>query len=93
MKKLASSQLKSHLKTIPEWKMVRGKLYREFVFKDFKEAFGFMIRTAAIAEAMDHHPEWTNIYKKVKVYLTTHDAGGITELDIKLAKKMDKLTK
>ena len=91
MKKLTSAEIKSQLKSIPKWKVVQGKLYREFVFKDFNEAFGFMKKCARAAEAMDHHPEWTNAYKNVKVYLTTHDVEGLSELDFKLAQKMDKL--
>ena len=61
------------------------------MFKDFNQAFGFMTRAALIAEKMDHHPEWFNVYKNVEVTLSTHDAGGVTELDIKLAAEMDKL--
>ena len=61
------------------------------MFKDFNQAFGFMTRAALIAEKMDHHPEWFNVYKNVEVTLSTHDAGGVTELDIKLATEMDKL--
>jgi 4a-hydroxytetrahydrobiopterin dehydratase len=63
----------------------------EFVFKDFSEAFGFMARAALVAEKLDHHPEWSNVYKTVEVTLSTHDAGGLTELDVKLAEAMDKL--
>ena len=65
--------------------------HRKFVFKDFNQAFGFMTRAALVAEKMDHHPEWFNVYKTVEVTLSTHDAGGVTELDIKLAAEMDKL--
>ena len=66
-------------------------LVRTFKFKDFNEAFGFMARAALVAEKLDHHPEWSNVYKTVEVTLSTHDAGGLTELDIKLAEAMDKL--
>jgi 4a-hydroxytetrahydrobiopterin dehydratase len=69
----------------------RDAITRKFVFKDFNEAFGFMARAALIAEKLDHHPEWSNVYKTVDVTLSTHDAGGLTELDIKLAEAMDKL--
>ncbi|NUR13804.1 MAG: 4a-hydroxytetrahydrobiopterin dehydratase, partial [Bradyrhizobium sp.] len=62
---------------------------RTFVFKDFNEAFGFMTRAALVAEKMDHHPEWRNVYKTVEVVLSTHDAGGVTALDIALAKTMN----
>ena len=64
---------------------------RKFVFKDFSEAFGFMARAALVAEKLDHHPERFNVYKTVEVTLSTHDAGGLTELDVKLAEAMDKL--
>ena len=64
---------------------------KKFVFKDFNQAFGFMTRAALIAEKLDHHPEWFNVYKTVEVTLSTHDAGGLTELDVKLAEAMDKI--
>ncbi|KAJ0343969.1 hypothetical protein COL154_014045, partial [Colletotrichum chrysophilum] len=65
-------------------------LRKTFEFADFNEAFGFMCRAALVAEKMNHHPEWFNVYKTVKVTLSTHDAGGVTELDGRLAKAMDK---
>ena len=76
------------------WSEVSGRdaITRKFVFKDFNQAFGFMSRAALIAEKMDHHPEWFNVYKTVEVTLSTHDAGGVTELDVKLAGEMDKLS-
>jgi 4a-hydroxytetrahydrobiopterin dehydratase len=75
------------------WAEVAGRdaISRKFVFKDFNQAFGFMTRAALIAEKMDHHPEWFNVYKNVEVTLSTHDAGGVTELDVKLATEMNKL--
>ena len=81
------------LKTLNSWSEVSGRdaIARKFVFKDFNEAFGFMTRAALVAEKMDHHPEWFNVYKTVEVTLSTHDAGGVTELDIKLAAAMDEL--
>src|SRR5215470_10736133 len=69
----------------------RDAISKKFVFKDFSEAFGFMARAALAAEKLDHHPEWSNVYKTVDVTLSTHDAGGLTELDVKLAEAMDKL--
>ena len=69
----------------------RDAITKKFVFKDFNQAFGFMTRAALVAEKMDHHPEWFNVYKTVEVTLSTHDAGGVTELDVKLAEEMDKL--
>jgi 4a-hydroxytetrahydrobiopterin dehydratase len=71
----------------------RDAITRQFMFKDFNEAFGFMARAALIAEKLDHHPEWFNVYNKVEVTLAIHDAGGVTERDIKLAAAMDCLAK
>jgi len=71
------------------WSIEDDKLHKEFKFKDFNEAFGFMARAALVAESMDHHPEWFNVYKTVRVDLATHDAGGITELDFSLAGRME----
>jgi 4a-hydroxytetrahydrobiopterin dehydratase len=73
------------------WQEVKGReaITKRFVFKDFSEAFGFMTRVALAAEKMDHHPEWFNVYKTVEVTLATHDAGGVTEKDIALARIMD----
>ena len=71
------------------WIVQEDKLHRQFVFDDFVAAFGFMARIALIAERMNHHPEWFNVYNRIKVDLTTHDAGGITELDVSLASAMN----
>ena len=81
------------LRTLSGWSEVAGRdaISKKFVFKDFNAAFGFMARAALVAEKMDHHPEWFNVYKTVDVTLSTHDAGGVTELDLKLAAAMDKL--
>ena len=73
------------------WRVVDDKLHKEFVFADFIEAFGFMTRCAIIAEKMNHHPEWFNVYKKVSVDLVTHEAGGLTELDFELAESIEDL--
>jgi 4a-hydroxytetrahydrobiopterin dehydratase len=91
--KLSGEARKSALARLKGWHEVAGRdaITRKFVFKDFNEAFGFMARAALIAEKLDHHPEWSNVYKTVDVTLSTHDAGGLTELDIKLAEAMDKL--
>ena len=75
------------------WQLCHGKLNKEFHFKDFVEAFGFMTRCALVAEAMNHHPEWFNVYATVRVDLATHDAGGITELDFSLAARMEALAR
>ena len=91
--KLSDSQLSEALGGLPEWSMVEGRsaIERTFVFKNFIEAFGFMSKAALIAEKMNHHPEWSNVYKTVEVTLTTHSADGVTQLDIDLAGKMDGL--
>ena len=91
--KLDAAARKSALGALKGWTEVSGRdaITKKFVFKDFNEAFGFMSRAALIAEKMDHHPEWFNVYKTVEVTLSTHDAGGLTELDVKLAAAMDKL--
>ena len=75
------------------WSEVAGRdaITRKFVFKDFNEAFGFMSRAALVAEKMDHHPEWFNVYKTVEVTLSTHNAGGLTERDVRLAQEMNRL--
>lgn len=73
--------------------MANGKLHREYRFPDFVHAFGFMAAAAVAIEAMNHHPEWFNVWNRVNVDLTTHDAGGITERDFKLARKMEDLAK
>jgi 4a-hydroxytetrahydrobiopterin dehydratase len=78
---------------VPAWKPVEGRdaLQRTFKFGDFSAAFGFMVRSALVAEKMDHHPEWTNVWNRVEVTLSTHSAGGLTELDVKLAEAMDRI--
>jgi len=88
---LSSEQIKSELQNLSGWSLVDGKLHKEFQFDDFVQAFGFMTRAAIHAEKMNHHPEWFNVYNKLKVDLMTHDAGGITENDIKLAKILNSL--
>jgi 4a-hydroxytetrahydrobiopterin dehydratase len=75
------------------WAMRDGKLQKTFWFNDFSEAFGFMAQVALAAERMNHHPEWCNLYKTVRVELSTYDAGGVTELDFQLAKRMDALAR
>jgi 4a-hydroxytetrahydrobiopterin dehydratase len=81
------------LRKLTGWSEVAGRdaIAKKFVFKDFSAAFGFMARAALVAEKMDHHPEWFNVYKTVDVTLSTHDAGGVTDLDVKLAAEMDRL--
>ena len=86
---LEASEIEARLQALDGWTLESGKLHREFRFADFVEAFGFMTQVALHAEKLDHHPEWSNVYDRVKVDLTTHDAGGITELDFELASRMD----
>ena len=89
--KISQEQIKNELKNMLGWTVVEGKLHKEFQFDDFNQAFGFMTRAAMHIEKMNHHPEWFNVYNKLVVDLTTHDAGGITENDIKLAKTLNSL--
>jgi 4a-hydroxytetrahydrobiopterin dehydratase len=93
--RLSAEARKSALKELSGWTEVAGReaIARTFVFKDFNEAFGFMSRAALVAEKSDHHPEWRNVYKTVEVVLATHDAGGVTALDIALAKAMNAIAK
>ena len=81
------------MKQLTGWKRAKGRnaIAKTFVFADFNEAFGFMTRVALAAEKMNHHPEWSNVYKKVEVVLTTHEADGLTSLDIKLAEAMNRI--
>jgi 4a-hydroxytetrahydrobiopterin dehydratase len=83
------------LAQLPSWTVVEGRqaIFKSFKFKSFHQAFGFMTEVALIAEKMDHHPEWFNVYARVDVTLTTHSAGGVTMLDLKLAQAMDKAAK
>lgn len=94
MAKLKKSQdIESFIKKNSGWKKQKSRsaLQKSFKFSDFNEAFGFMSRAALVAEQMNHHPEWFNVYNRVDVTLSTHDAAGITELDFKLARTMDKI--
>jgi len=89
--KLTGSARKTALAKLNGWSEVKGRdaISRKFTFKDFNEAFGFMTRAALVAEKLDHHPEWFNVYDKVEVTLATHDADGVTALDVDLATFMD----
>ena len=91
MTKLTIEELKQALKRLPDWDLAadREAITRKFQFVDFDAAFAFMTRAALLAAKMDHHPEWSNVYNKVDVALTTHDAGGVTQKDIDLAVAMD----
>jgi 4a-hydroxytetrahydrobiopterin dehydratase len=91
--KLTGNARRDAIARLSGWSEVAGRdaIAKKFVFGDFNEAFGFMARAALMAEKLDHHPEWFNVYKTVDVTLATHDAGGVTELDIKLAEVMNRL--
>ncbi|WP_225913928.1 4a-hydroxytetrahydrobiopterin dehydratase [Leptolyngbya ohadii] len=88
---LSTHDLDTLLNDLPGWQIERGKLHRQFQFASFVEAFGFMSSVALVAESMGHHPEWFNVYNRVTVDLTTHDAGGITMKDVQLARRMNQL--
>lgn len=91
MKKLEPSERAEAFKALPGWAETPGRdaITKTFKFKDFSEAFAFMTRVALKAEQMDHHPEWSNVYNKIEVVLTTHDANGLTQRDIDLARAID----
>ncbi len=91
--KLGVAERRRAMARLKGWSKVRGRdaIHKAYRFKDFNEAFGFMGRVALTAEKMDHHPEWFNVYNRVDVTLSTHDAAGLTELDVKLAKFIDRV--
>ena len=93
MFKLTEEQIRTELSALGGWSMVNGKLHKDFVFDDFVEAFGFMCKAAIHIEKMNHHPEWFNVYNKISVDLVTHDAGGVTQNDIVLARTLNLLEK
>ena len=86
---LSDEELEQFLIELAEWRIKDEKLFRVLRFKDFNKAIEFMNQVAITAEAMDHHPEWSNVYNKVEIYLVTHSEGGITQLDIDLAREVD----
>jgi len=90
-RKLSDAEAAAAVAGLSGWTLAEGAIAKRFVFADFSAAFGWMTRAALAAEKMDHHPEWSNVYRTVEVKLTTHDAGGLTALDIDLAKAMDAL--
>jgi len=92
MAKLSDEQIRKELESLPGWSVVNGKLHKEFTFKSFIEAFGFMTTAALHIEKTNHHPEWFNVYNNLKVDLVTHDAGGITQNDIDLARTLNSLS-
>ncbi len=89
--KLSETEIATALSKLPGWTLAGGKLHREYKFADFVAAFGFMTGAALVAQGMDHHPEWFNVWNTVRVDLNTHDAGGVTALDVTLAHAMEQL--
>ncbi|MCH7877477.1 MAG: 4a-hydroxytetrahydrobiopterin dehydratase [Thaumarchaeota archaeon] len=91
MIRLSQIDIDEEIKSLPGWSVVNEKLHKEFQFDSFNQAFGFMTRAAMEIEKMNHHPEWFNVYNKITIELTTHDAGGITKNDVNLAKILNSL--
>ena len=94
VEKLNTAERATLSATLPEWKLVEGRdaITRAFRFKDFSEAWGFMARVALLAETQNHHPEWFNVWNRVEITLSTHDASGLSARDVRLAKAIDKIT-
>ena len=93
MTRLASTEIARRMRELPTWQLGAergGTIHRDFVFTDFVQAFGFMSQVALIAERLDHHPEWSNVYNRVAITLTTHDVGGLSMKDIELAGRIDR---
>ena len=95
MKKLSKTEVTNKLKKLSGWKLMKGRnaITKTFKFKNFTEAFGWMTTMALYAEKKDHHPEWFNVYSTVEVTLSTHDAGGVTNLDLDMAREMNRTSK
>jgi 4a-hydroxytetrahydrobiopterin dehydratase len=93
IRKLSDDEIAAALASLPGWSLAGGKLRRELTFRDFVEAFAFMTACALVAEQRNHHPEWSNVWNRVVVELTTHDAGGISELDVAMATTMNELAR
>lgn len=91
--KLDDREIQDGVSELSGWEVDDGKLYKKYEFTDFIEAFGFMTKAAMAIEKLNHHPEWFNVYNRVQVHLTTHEAGGITERDLELAKILDTLSR
>jgi len=92
-RKLEDKEVESAIAKLEGWRLEQGKLHREYRFPNFVEAFGFMASAALVAEGMNHHPEWSNVYGTVKIDLTTHDAGGITGNDVEMATRFETLAR
>ena len=93
MKKMTDAEVATAIAELSAWRVQNGKLHREYKFADFPHAFGFMATAAPAVEKMDHHPEWSNVYNRVTVDLSTHDAGGTTQKDFNLAKLLEGIAK
>jgi 4a-hydroxytetrahydrobiopterin dehydratase len=93
MKKLTESEIAAGIAPLTGWSVLHAKLHREYKFPDFAHAFGFMATAAPLIEKMNHHPEWANVYNRVTVDLSTHDAGGITQKDLDLAVLLEGIAK
>lgn len=91
IEKLPIEDIQQRLSELPDWSFEQHKLYRRLVFDSFIEAFGFMAQVALLAESMDHHPEWSNVYNRVEIYLGTHDVDGVSDRDFSLAEKINAL--
>ena len=91
LRRLDEAEVTARLQTVSDWSIDSGKLFREFTFSRFVEAFGFMASVAMVVEKHGHHPEWFNVYNKVRIHLTTHDVGGLSEFDFALARDIDAL--
>jgi 4a-hydroxytetrahydrobiopterin dehydratase len=85
------TEIREHLVQLIDWRLEKDAIHKDFKFHDFVSAFAFMTQVAMHAEKLNHHPEWKNVYNKVSISLSTHDAGGLTELDFKLARLIDKI--
>jgi 4a-hydroxytetrahydrobiopterin dehydratase len=91
VEKLSEQEVNERLESLPNWSLEQGKLQRKFKFRGFVEAFAFMTRVAFAAEKMNHHPEWSNVYNRVRVRLVTHSAAGLSPLDFELAARIDEI--
>ncbi len=92
MKKLSQEEIHRKLGELKDWQLQEGKLYKKLIFRNFATALAKMVEIGIYAEKMNHHPEWFNVYNRLEIYLTTHDADGITEKDFQLAKYIDEVT-
>ena len=93
LRRFSEAEIEAALAGLVGWSVQKGKLHREYRFADFVEAFGFMACAALVAESMNHHPEWSNVYQTVRIDLTTHDLGGISNRDLEMAKRFEALAR